>query len=282
MANSQIRIPRLKPILDKVPPGFLVDAAWLKAQGVESKSIHRYVAQGWLERVVHGVYRRPVPIGVQNDTLISWESVLLSLQRILDCDVHLGGISALELAGFQHYLYFGGTPQVHLYGTAPAWIKRLPLSTKIVIRRNSLFGDNLVGVDGSYSGVEKYGEAVDVWRWSIRASSPERAILEAMDLLQTRGGFEHLDKIFQSLTTLRPNLLMVLLEACQSIKVKRLFFVFAEKHAHPWLKHLDVSGIDFGSGPRALIPGGKIHPVYRIYVPPEFAQRDSEPNIANM
>ena len=282
MANSQRRIPRLKPLLDKVPPGFLVDTAWLKAQGVESKSIHRYVAQGWLDRVVHGVYRRPVPVGVQNDTPISWESVLLSLQRILDCDVHLGGVSALELGGFQHYLYLGGTPQVHFYGSVPSWVKRLPLDTKIVVHRKSLFGGILTGVNGSYRGVRKYDEAVDVWRWPIRASSPERAILEAMDLLQTRGDFEHLDKIFQSLTTLRPNLLMELLNACSSIKVRRLFFVFAERHAHLWLKHLDASGIDFGSGPRALIPGGQIHPVYRIYVPAEFAQRDSEPSIANM
>ena len=281
MADRQIRTPRLKPLLDKVPPGFLVDTAWLKLQGVESKSIHRYVVQGWLERIVHGVYRRPVPAGVQNETLITWESVLLSLQRILNCDVHLGAVSALEHAGFQHYLYFGGTTQVHFYGSVPSWVKRLPIATKIVVHRKSLFGDDLVGVNETDRDVREYDEAVHVWRWSIRASSPERAVLEAMDLLQTRGDFEHLDNIFQSLTTLRPNLLMVLLKACQSIKVRRLFFVFAERHAHLWFKHLDVSVIEFGSGPRALIPGGQIHPVYRIYVPSEFAQSDRGHRIAN-
>ena len=30
---------------------------------------------------------------------------------------------------------------------------------------------------------------------------------------------------------------------------------------------MDASLIDFGSGPRALADGGKIHPIYRIYVP---------------
>ena len=32
-------------------------------------------------------------------------------------------------------------------------------------------------------------------------------------------------------------------------------------------KHLDTSRIDFGSGPRALVEGGKLHPTYHIYVP---------------
>jgi hypothetical protein len=60
------------------------------------------------------------------------------------------------------------------------------------------------------------------------------------------------------------------LRACQSIKVKRLFFVFADRHAHAWLKYLDKSEIDLGSGPRALIKEGKIHPIYRISVPTAF------------
>ena len=54
------------------------------------------------------------------------------------------------------------------------------------------------------------------------------------------------------------------------MKVKRLFFVFADRHQHAWRKHLDSSGIDFGSGPRALVKGGRIHPTYRIYVPEDL------------
>ena len=270
MANSQVRTRRLKPFLDQVPPGFLVDTAWLTAKGIDSKSIHRYVSRGWLERIIRGVYRRPVPIGVQSSSRVSWESVILSLQRILNCDVHLGGVSALEFAGFQHYLYLGGTPLVHFYGSVPAWVKRIPTNTEILVHRRALFGDDLTGIDESDRDVGQLKEAVRVWHWSIRASTPERAILEALDRVRTHGDFEYMDKIFQSLTTLRPNQLMGLLEACQSVKVRRLFFVFAEKHAHPWLRHLNTSSIDFGSGPRALVAGGRIHPFYRIYVPTEF------------
>ena len=99
---------------------------------------------------------------------------------------------------------------------------------------------------------------------------PERAILEALDDLPNRASFDNLDKIFEGLATLRPQQLMTLLLRCRSVKVRRLFFVFSDRHRHPWRKHLNASKIDFGSGPRALVGGGKIHPVYRIYVPKTF------------
>lgn len=37
-----------------MPLGFLVDTRWLKAQGIDARSIHDYVARGWLERVIRG------------------------------------------------------------------------------------------------------------------------------------------------------------------------------------------------------------------------------------
>ena len=54
--------------------------------------------------------------------------------------------------------------------------------------------------------------------------------------------------------------------------------VFADRHNPPWRKHLDLDGVDLGSGPRALVDGGKLHPVYRIYVPQEFAVKP-EPDV---
>ena len=52
--------------------------------------------------------------------------------------------------------------------------------------------------------------------------------------------------------------------------------VRADRHAHAWVKHLDKSVIDFGSGPRALVKGGKLHPVYRIYVPEALLPADMD------
>lgn len=265
---------RLKPLLNKVPPGLLVDTPWLKGQGIDAKSIHNYVARGWLERVMRGVYRRPLPEGVQAKSAVPWDSALLSLQWIMKYDVHLGGVSALDLAGHAHYLHLGGTPRVHLYGDVPSWLKRLPSDAQMVVHRRTLFGDDKSGIIDTDRDTRESSQAVNVWRWSLRASSPERATLEALDELTDEASFEALDKIFESLTTLRPKQLMALLTACQSVKVRRLFFVFADRHQHAWRKHLSTDKVDFGSGPRALVEGGKLHPTYRIYVPKSFLRTE--------
>lgn len=265
---------RLKPLLDKVPSGFIVDTPWLRAQGIDPKSIHDYVARGWLERVIRGVYRRPLPEGTQGVSQDSWAIPLLSLQWIMKRDIYLGGESALDLAGYSHYLSLGNLPRVHFYGPAPSWLKRLPIQTRIVLHQCTLFSDDPIGLVNTGQNFQASGHTVHVWQWSIKASSPERAILEALDELPGRASFSSLDKIFEGLTTLRPKQLMALLRLCRSVKVRRLFFVFADKHRHSWRKHLDPSKIDFGSGPRALVQNGKLHPKYRIYVPRDLVPVD--------
>ena len=264
MVMNHSRTQRLKPLLDTVPPGFLVHTPWLKARSIDPKSIHDYVARDWLERVVRGVYRRPAPPGTPNGSGESWAVLLLSLQRLMNYAVHVGGETALDLTGHAHYLSLGGTRRVHFYGTVPSWLKRVPTPTEIVVRRRTLFGDNPVGIEEFDIAA---GAPVDVWRWRVHASSPERAILEALDELPRHASFDNLDKIFEGLVSLRPRQLTALLGACRSVKVRRLFFVFADRHGHGWRKHLDTSAIDFGSGPRALVEGGRFHPAYRISVP---------------
>ena len=264
MVMNHSREPRLKPLLDTVPPGFVVDRPWLRARGIDPKSIHDYVARGWLERLVRGVYRRPALEGVQLNSGEYWPILLLSLQQLMKYSVHLGGESALDLAGHVHYLSLGGRQRVEFYGNAPSWLKRLPMSTEIVVRRRTLFGDNPVGIEESDVGV---GAPVDVWRWQMQISSPERAVFEALDELPRYASFENLDKVFEGLVSLRPRLLMELLGACRSMKVRRLFLVYADRHGHGWRKHLNVARISIGSGPRALVDGGKFHPTYRISVP---------------
>ena len=104
-------------------------------------------------------------------------------------------------------------------------------------------------------------------RWPVWASSSERAILEALDESPRHASFDSLYKVFEGLVSLRPSRLAGLLGACRTVKVFRLFFVFADRHGHGWRHHLDASAIDFGSGPRALVDGGRFHPAYRISVP---------------
>ncbi|MDZ7641470.1 MAG: type IV toxin-antitoxin system AbiEi family antitoxin domain-containing protein [Desulfurivibrio sp.] len=95
-----------------------------------------------------------------------------------------------------------------------------------------------------------------------------------MDELPEYDSFHNVDMLFESLTTLRPKMLSALLQSCGKIKVTRLFFVFADRRNHPWRKHLDPEDFNLGSGGRALIKGGEIHPRYRIMVPEEFAGKE--------
>jgi hypothetical protein len=69
------------------------------------------------------------------------------------------------------------------------------------------------------------------------------------------------------LASLSPRRLQKLLLDCDSIKVKRLFFFFADRHGHAWLKRLDRSAIDLGSGKRMLVKGGRFDAKHLITVP---------------
>ena len=87
------------------------------------------------------------------------------------------------MAGYAHYLKLGGRSRVHFHGEVPSWLKRLPMRTEIVVRRRSLFGDDPLGIDDADLDVAGNWPTVEVWRWPLRASSPERAILDALDEL---------------------------------------------------------------------------------------------------
>lgn len=270
---------KLKTLIDEVPPGFVVDAAWLERRGIARSSIHDYERSGWLERVTRALYRRPF---IERDAVkaaLDWRPYILSLQSIMQYDVHVGGTSALALFGHVHYLPMSGGGALHLYAEAyPAWLSRLPITMRIVMhKRHPLFGESLLGIEKrDQTSDQGTMQTIGAMRWPIVASSPERAILEAINELPSQESFDNIDKLFEGLLTLRPRHVSELLGVCRSIKVKRLFMVFADRHNPPWRKHLNLEGVDLGSGPRALVAGGKLHPVYRIYVPQEFAGKPEE------
>lgn len=216
---------------------------------------------------MRGVYRRP---DSNYSAEIQWENVLFSLQSVMHYDIHLGGLSALYLDGHLHYLVLGPRFSVHFYGDAPSWLKRLPCKEEIILHGSKLFGDEKIGLTDTQNSPLVANLQANKWPWPLRFSCPERAILEALDELQDKAGFDSMGKIFESLSTLRPEQLMVMLSACRSVKVRRLFLVFAASHNHAWFKYMDVGKIDIGSGPRAFVKGGRMHPKYLISVPEEY------------
>ena len=108
------------------------------------------------------------------------------------------------------------------------------------------------------------------WNWPLVISTPERAILELIDELPNKETFHLVDVMMEGLVNVSPRRMQQLLEITTSIKVKRLFFFFADRHRHRWLDHVVRDKIDLGKGKRMLVKGGKLDPKYQITVPEDL------------
>jgi Transcriptional regulator, AbiEi antitoxin, Type IV TA system/Transcriptional regulator, AbiEi antitoxin N-terminal domain len=257
----------------EVPEGILVDAAWLKKRGYSRQLLSHYVTAGWLTQPTRGVYCRP-------RGSLSWQQVVISLQAVLDYPLLVGGRTALELQGYAHYLPHE-QKEVHLYGPKPAprWLDKLPLTTRFVYHndrklfRTTLPLKGLTRLEGGKKPdtgtgqdswtIQSWGQ----WNWPLALSTPERAALEFLDELPKRETFHQAHMLMQSLLNLSPRRLQKLLVDCRNVKVKRLFFFFADQNQPAWLKRLDKKAVDLGAGKRMLVKGGKLDKTYQITVP---------------
>ncbi len=260
-----------------LPEGLIVDAVWLAKHGYSTSLRSQYVKAGWLVQPVRQVYRR------RRGSLV-WQRVVISLQTLLGYPLAVGGRTALELQGYAHYLT-RETREVHLFGPKrpPAWLSKLPLDEQFFYHNSHrLFRndpitraptnvsrntekDTAAGADSVHGSL-----TAQLWGrgdWPLTLSTPERAVLELLDELPERESFHQVDMLFEGMANLSPRRLQKLLVDCRSIKVKRLFFFFADRHQHAWLKRLDKKAVAFGDGKRMLVKGGRLDKDYQITVP---------------
>jgi hypothetical protein len=269
----------LNHLITLLPEGLVVDSAWLKRHGYSTQLQHLYVKRRWLEQPARGVFRRP-------RYELNWQQVVISLQGILEYSpLVIGGRTALELQGYAHYLP-QSTKQVYLYGpkAPPAWLRKLELPVIFIYRNDQRLFKDEPGTKGVHSlrWNLKTGRMEDAtafrggdveqlnwgqWDWPLTLSTPERAVFELLDELPNDESFNQVDALVGGLANLRPRRLQKLLEDCASVKVKRLFFYFADRHQHAWLKHLKKGKVDLGHGKRMLAKGGILDPTYQITVP---------------
>ena len=270
---------KLNQLQRDLPEGLLAPAAWLKKKGYSDQLLKKYRDAGWMESPVHGLYRRP------SGTLLKWQHVVASLSKLLDIPPHVGGISALELRGYAHFLKPQGPGVIHLYSDTklPGWVAKLPLKERFVEHRDRLFTGAkgiaaLVGSDktgGTHSTdalrQDLTSEPSGPWDWDLVYSTPERAILELLDEVPQRESVEHAVLLIQGLADLSSRRVLALLAACRSVKVKRLFLALASRQRHQWVRRVveaaDRGEVDLGKGKRSLVPGGKLHPKYLITLP---------------
>ena len=243
--------------LDELLPfGLLATRKWFGGHGVNRHTLDNWLKSKKLVPLARGVLVRP-------EVSVTWQGVLVSLNRMAPHSVYVGGLSALELAGFGHYLKSG--QHIHIYSAEPCprWLNKLAMD-----------------VDFSWHSSQrlwpaKWLESAKTcqpvfWREGLPdylRASPEQAYLEALAYVPEQLSFEHADELLQGLTSLSPRRLNVLLLACQSVKVKRLFMWFARRHQYAWCSKLSVSDYDFGSGKRVVARGGKLDKEFLITVP---------------
>ena len=269
--------------------GLLVDSHLLRDKDYSTSLVRYYVSTGRIEQVTRGVYRRTLGQAEWQQEIgkLTWQQAVVSLQTVLLRDpLYVGGLSALELQGFAHFVQQGATT-VHLYGPKPppSWLHKLPLEAKFKYHNDrTLFGNEPIhhGLtsqswkDDRNKGFIKTDEdhhfrsPAGPRGWPLTLSTPERAVLELLDEIPDDESFHHVNKIFEGLSTLVPRRLDKLLKDCTSIKVKRLFLFFASKHQHAWAKQLKPQDYELGTGNRVIAKGGRLDKQFKITVPSDL------------
>ena len=235
---------KLNSLQHLLPEGMVVSAAWLKERGYSSTLCSKYVANGRLKQPTRGIYTHP-------GATPKWQHLVISLQSLMHQPVAVGGLTALELQGYGHYVRMGNEQRVFLYTEArlAKWVHDFDPQVRFEHRNaNRLFKkpfipdavNNLAELDaltGPVGGSKNVAGGLVRQSWSKREwpmliSTPERATLEFLDELPVHQTFQHAADLFAGLSNLSPSRLQMLLEQCNSIKVKRLFMWFADRYQH--------------------------------------------------
>jgi hypothetical protein len=245
---------KINRLLRRQPAGTALAVAWLTEEGYSPELLKQYKKSGWFDSIGTGALAR-------HGDEVDYLGGVYALQTQLGLSVHPAAKTALSLQGKAHYLEFS-TKSVQLFGAAgdalPLWFKRRDWRVNVNCQLTSFLPSALGLVD------------IDHKSFSVKVSSPARAIMECLYLSPKSQPLLEVYELMEGLNNLRPASVQPLLEACTSVKVKRLFLYLAEKVGHQWVGYLDLERIDLGSGKRAIVKGGTYVPKYQITVPKEL------------
>ena len=217
---------KLKSLQRMLPPGGVLTQQWLDGYGIYRQLTRKYILSGWLDRIGSGAFKR------HGDEVL-WEAALNAVQKQLALPIHIGAKSALEIKGGTQYLKLGNQMEVFLFShpsvrNLPKWFNDQRWEPQFTFIKTNLFPEMF-----------KYGYTQEELNgFKVTVSSKERAIFELLYLIPRKQTWDETNLIFENLTTLRPKQIQKMLECCSSIKIKRLFLFFSEKHNHQWFKRL--------------------------------------------
>lgn len=237
--------------------GKLYFSAWMKEQGYSDQLLKQYRESGWLVSLYKGVMYRP------GGKLLAL-GALSSYNEQMNKNFHIAAHSALEIAGFNHFVPMGKPTLMTSYtrgASVPKW-----MSFEDFDMTMKFFSTEIFPKQNIYK--HRVGD------FELLVSSPEQAFLEALYLTPSHYTYMDLFYIMEQLTTLRVDVLQELLESIVSVRVKRMFLYMASKANHYWFEELDLDKISLGEGKRHLATGGVYIAEYKITIPKEL--RDYE------
>ena len=253
---STVKVLKINQLLSSQPPRTVMLSPWLVKHGYSSDLQKRYRKSGWLKSIGTGAM-------IRAGDHVSYEGAIYALQKQLGLSVHSGGRNALSILGKSHYLNLS-QKKVILFGESsenlPTWFKTYDWGVKLEYHASSFLLTDLGLVD------------VKAETFNIKVSGAARAMMECLYLVPKKQELFECYELMEGLSNLRPNQVQKLLEACSSVKVKRLFMYLAEKCNHSWVKYISKESIDFGSGKRSLVKNGVYIQKYQITVSRELEE----------
>jgi len=188
---------------------------------------------------------------------------IYALQSQLGKTIHPAAKTALFMQGKSHYLEFS-TKRVQLFGgqneNLPLWFKKRDWGASVTYKASNFLPPELGLVEVEHKS------------FKVKVSSPPRALMECLYLAPGSQPLLETFELMEGLNNMRPALTQKLLEACKSVKVKRLFLFMADKAGHDWFSYLNLEKIDLGSGKRRIGKEGVYVSRYQITIPKELEE----------
>lgn len=245
---------KINSLLKAHPPGVVLVSSWLGKQGYSLGLLNKYKKSQWFESFGQGAL-------IRHGDQVDYLGGIYALQAQLGLSVHPAAKTALSLQGRTQYLELA-KQSVQLLGAKnerlPLWFKNKDWEVDVVHKTTSFLPPKLGLVD------------IEHKTFSVQVSAPARAIMECLYVASSAPLLLEAYELMEGLNNLRPAKVQALLEACSSLKVKRLFLYMAEKAEHEWFSYLALENIDLGAGKRSIVSDGVYIPKYQIAVPKEL------------
>lgn len=248
---------KINLLLSTQPLGSVLTSAWLVEQEYSLELQKRYKKSQWFESIGSGAL-------IRHGDEVDYLGGVYALQTQLGLSAHPAAKTALSLQGKAHYLELS-TKKAQLFGyqgeKLPLWFRKHDWGVAIEHQKTSFLPVEIGLVD------------IERKNFTVKVSSPARAIMECLYLVPKSQPLMEVFELMEGLNNLRPAVVQKLLEACNSVKVKRLFLYLADKAGHDWLNYLNLEKVDLGSGKRSIVSDGAYVAKYQITVPRELEVR---------